>query len=96
MSIHTASSFSIQAFSLVEVRSAVIPSDFDGSAAAKWGDFTKSGLGTDSFFMTVTYCFDYTATTGRVHDHAPAHEDSDQGAWPPFLYGETVRHPGEF
>lgn len=68
MSIHTAFSFSIQTFSSFEIRSAVIPSDFDGRVAAKSGDFTKSGFEADSFFMTVTVCFDYAATTGRV-DH---------------------------
>ena len=68
MSIHTAFSFSIQTLSSFEIRSAVIPSDFDGRATAKSGDFTKSGLEADSFFMTITVCFDYAATTGRV-DH---------------------------
>jgi hypothetical protein len=68
MSIHTAFSFSIQTFSLFEIRSAVIPSDPHSGAAPKSGDFTKSGFEADSFFMTVTVCFDYAATTGRV-DH---------------------------
>jgi hypothetical protein len=67
MSIHTAFSFSIQALSSFEIRSAVVRSD-PHSSAAKSGDFTKSGLEADSFFMTVTVCFDYAATTGRV-DH---------------------------
>jgi hypothetical protein len=68
MSIHTAFSFSIQALSSFEIGSAVVRSDFDGRVAAKSGDFTKSGFEADSFFMTVTVCFDYAATTGRV-DH---------------------------
>ena len=49
-----------------------MPSDPHSGAAAKSGGFTESGLEADSFFMTVTVCFDYAATTGRVdHNYFP-------------------------
>jgi len=49
-----------------------MPSDPHSGAAAKSGGFTESGLEADSFFMAVTVCFDYAATTGRVdHNYFP-------------------------